>query len=533
MLFDTYSAAPRSQYFPLDVNAYKTVALIGMGGYSLVRLVKLKHNNTYYAIKQIALCDIHDEYQLRLAVGEIEVFTATKSFTRLYSSVQRYYRDAGPGKDYQHYLRVMECIKKYGPQLLLECYAVWRDDYFLYYLLEFNAAHDLMSHLVRLKHLSERECCILLAQIAIGVGCMHDYLGFCHRDIKPDNILVNAHGRPVLADFGLTRSLPVVLMDQSKPVTREVFYSPMGTLEYMPVEVIRSKKPYNRTCDFWCLGILMYEILVGAMPFASAEGAKEELRAKILNHVQLLDSWPEDTPISVLALDVLKKLITEPENRFTNVYEMLSHPWFQQIDLSQLFDYESPLKIDIDSLEEQSFLLQYPLSVLYQWEQSKRCEYRFPDIVHHLNEFRVPYTSTTKAIFSLPLRQNLLKTKLHMPLRVQHGPEQKTAIKQKFYEAIFTPHDNAAQPKNASGRRAAICGDDNDENQRPPNQYNGKAIDTLATSSRDTCYEDDFGTRDPKFQIEHSQCAKVRAGNERKQAVYQYFYLVAPFGTDN
>nr|XP_027198039.1 ribosomal protein S6 kinase alpha-4-like [Dermatophagoides pteronyssinus] len=190
-----------------------------------------------------------------------------------------------------------------------------------------------MSHLVPLKRLDERAAATLLAQVLLALGYLHDFVGFCHRDIKPDNVLIDARGQPKLADFGLARALPLVLLDQSKPAARETFYSPMGTVEYMPVEIVRAATPYTRVCDFWCVGVLMFEMLAGEMPFSLQGGSKRKLKQSILAHGTLLDHWPSHVPLSAAARDLLQRLIAEPQQRYSNVYAVLSHPWFAQVQL--------------------------------------------------------------------------------------------------------------------------------------------------------------------------------------------------------
>ena len=95
MLQELHFSSKKQLFYPLDISAYETHAMIGVGGYSVVRLVSLKKTPYLFALKQVALCDIIDEYQLKLAISEIKVFTAPTSFTRLYSSMKRYFAEDG------------------------------------------------------------------------------------------------------------------------------------------------------------------------------------------------------------------------------------------------------------------------------------------------------------------------------------------------------------------------------------------------------------------------------------------------------
>ena len=95
----------------------------------------------------------------------------------------------------------------------------------------------------------------MVAQVALGLEHLHN-MGILYRDLKPENILLNADGYLKLADFGLSR----------KYEAGEVCKSFVGTPSYMAPEVLL-KTGHNPTLDIWCLGILIYELIVGIPPF--------------------------------------------------------------------------------------------------------------------------------------------------------------------------------------------------------------------------------------------------------------------------
>ena len=158
----------------------------------------------------------------------------------------------------------------------------------------------------------------IIYQIAQGVKYLHSY-GIVHRDLKPDNIMItqpNDLGVLKIMDFGLSK----ILSSQEKMVDG------FGTLSYVAPEVLL-RSPYNKEVDIWSLGVILYYILCGHLPF---RGNKEIIIAeKIVNDELEFDEeyWEMR---SQKVKDLIEKCLRKnPEERIS-INEFLNHPWFKK-----------------------------------------------------------------------------------------------------------------------------------------------------------------------------------------------------------
>ena len=166
---------------------------------------------------------------------------------------------------------------------------------------------------------SERQASSIMSQIANGVKYLHTY-GIVHRDLKPDNIMItqqNEFGVIKIMDFGLSKIVS----------TQEKMVDGYGTLSYVAPEVLL-RTPYNKEVDIWSMGVILYYMLCGHLPF---KGNKEVVIAeKIVNDDLEFDEDEWDVRskrVRDLITSCLKK---EPEERIT-IDEFLNHPWFKKL----------------------------------------------------------------------------------------------------------------------------------------------------------------------------------------------------------
>ena len=165
---------------------------------------------------------------------------------------------------------------------------------------------------------SERQASSIISQIAQGIKYLHKY-GIVHRDLKPDNIMItqqNEFGVVKIMDFGLSKIVS----------TQEKMVDGYGTLSYVAPEVLL-RTPYNKEVDIWSMGIILYYMLCGHLPF---KGSKEVIIAeKIVNDELEFDEeeWEvRSKRVRELIVSCLKK---EPEERIT-IDDFLNHPWFKK-----------------------------------------------------------------------------------------------------------------------------------------------------------------------------------------------------------
>ena len=160
--------------------------------------------------------------------------------------------------------------------------------------------------------LSLEEIIDLLTQICSGLGKAHE-ADVVHRDIKPENIMIDKDGRVRILDFGLAKLKGVTKL------TREA--STLGTLNYMSPEQFQALEVDHRT-DIWSLGVILYEMITGELPFAGDYEAA--VMYSVLNEdVAALTSLQFDVP-SELEQILNKALVKSPDERYQQVDEMLA-----------------------------------------------------------------------------------------------------------------------------------------------------------------------------------------------------------------
>lgn len=134
---------------------------------------------------------------------------------------------------------------------------VFQKAYRIYFIMDFIQGGELFKHLSEQKRFPEEKAKFYAAQIALALGYLHDSK-IIYRDLKPENILLDSDGYIMLADFGLAKILNV--NDTEDP------NSFCGTPEYLAPEMIVGSG-HDHSLDWWALGILIYEMIIGIPPF--------------------------------------------------------------------------------------------------------------------------------------------------------------------------------------------------------------------------------------------------------------------------
>eukprot|EP01061_Rhynchopus_euleeides_P010769 TRINITY_DN2034_c0_g2_i2.p1 TRINITY_DN2034_c0_g2~~TRINITY_DN2034_c0_g2_i2.p1 ORF type:complete len:398 (+),score=109.62 TRINITY_DN2034_c0_g2_i2:370-1563(+) len=196
----------------------------------------------------------------------------------------------------------------------------------LYLVMNFANGGELFSHLKKEKRFSEERARFYAAEIALGLQYLHDQ-GIIYRDLKPENVLLDAEGHVVLTDFGLSKAL------RESERTRTF----CGTPEYLAPEILLNQG-HGKPVDWWSFGTLLYEMLVGIPPFYSTD--TKEMYDMILHADLFIPEFvtphATDLLIQLLARDPGHRLGTGAEGP----REVLNHPFFASVDWKALYDRE-------------------------------------------------------------------------------------------------------------------------------------------------------------------------------------------------
>lgn len=339
----------------MGVDDFELLTIIGRGAFGEVRLCREKATSNVYAMKKLKKSEM-------LRRGQVEHVRAER-----------------------------DLLAEVDSPYIVKLYCSFQDDEFLYLIMEYLPGGDMMTLLMRKDTLTEDESKFYVAETILAIESIHKHI-YIHRDIKPDNLLLDRSGHLKLSDFGLCKPLDSScfpnLSDldyaagkstnpssdgdkQSSNSTaprrtqqeqllhwqknrRMLAYSTVGTPDYIAPEVLL-KKGYGMECDWWSLGAIMFEMLVGYPPFYS-EDPMSTCR-KIVNWRSHL-KFPEEASLSLEAKDLISKLLCNVDQRIgtKGAHEIKAHPWFAGVEWEKLYQMEAAFIPEVnDELDTQNF----------------------------------------------------------------------------------------------------------------------------------------------------------------------------------
>ena len=283
---------------------------------------------------------------------------------------------------------------------VVSLYYSFQDAQYLYLIMEFLPGGDLMTMLIRWQIFTEDITRFYMAECVLAIEAIHK-LGFIHRDIKPDNILIDIRGHIKLSDFGLSTGFHKThdsnyykkLLEKEPPSQLQQFlqpnggqqsrnsmmvdaihltmsnrqqmqtwrksrrlmaYSTVGTPDYIAPEIF-IHKGYGQECDWWSLGAIMFECLIGWPPFCSE--TPHETYRKIMSWQETLQI-PDDIHLSPEAEDLIRRLLTKAENRlgrYGGADELKQHPFFRGVDWDTIRKVDAPFIPKLRSITDTRF----------------------------------------------------------------------------------------------------------------------------------------------------------------------------------
>ncbi|XP_009473045.1 PREDICTED: cGMP-dependent protein kinase 2 isoform X1 [Nipponia nippon] len=303
-----------AQFPPSPFQNLEVVTTLGVGGFGRVELVKVKNENMTFAMKCIKKKHIVD----------------TKQQEHIYSE--------------------KKILEQICSPFIVKLYRTFKDSKYVYMLLEACLGGELWSLLRDRGSFDE-------ATTKFCVGCVteaFDYLhhiGIIYRDLKPENLILDAEGYIKLVDFGFAKKIG----------SGQKTWTFCGTPEYVAPEVILSKG-HDFSVDFWSLGILVYELLTGSPPFSGAD--QMMTYNLILKGIEKLD-FPKI--ITRRPEDLIRRLCRQnPTERLGNlrngINDIKKHRWLSGFnwDGLKVRKLTSPLKRELSGPTDYSYFDSYP-----------------------------------------------------------------------------------------------------------------------------------------------------------------------------
>ena len=194
----------------------------------------------------------------------------------------------------------------------------------LYFVLDFCAGGELFFHLGRLGKFPEHQSRFYASEIILAISYVHS-LDIIYRDLKPENVLLDARGHVRLTDFGLSKE---GISSSSSGAN-----SFCGTPEYLAPEIL-NRQGHSRAVDWWSLGALLYEMLTGLPPFYCQDREKifEKIRKSDLHYPPSLSKQSKTLLRGLLTRDPNSRLGSGPGD----AEEIKVHEFFAEIDWDKL-----------------------------------------------------------------------------------------------------------------------------------------------------------------------------------------------------
>uniref|UniRef100_A0A668U826 protein kinase C n=1 Tax=Oreochromis aureus TaxID=47969 RepID=A0A668U826_OREAU len=275
--------------FHFSLQDFKCVAVLGRGHFGKVLLAEYKSTGEMFAIKALKKGDI-------VARDEVDSLMCEK--------------------------RIFETVNSVRHPFLVNLFACFQTQEHVCFVMEYAAGGDLMMH-IHADVFSEPRAVFYAACVVLGLQFLHDHK-IVYRDLKLDNLLLDTEGYVKIADFGLCKE-GMGFRDRTSTFC--------GTPEFLAPEVL-TETSYTRAVDWWGLGVLIFEMLVGESPFPGDD--EEEVFDSIVN-----DEVRYPRFLSTEAISIMRRLLRRsPERRLgageKDAEEVKKHLFFRTIDWAAL-----------------------------------------------------------------------------------------------------------------------------------------------------------------------------------------------------
>ncbi|KAK6485364.1 serine/threonine-protein kinase LATS2-like [Huso huso] len=333
MLYQKESNYNRLKRAKMDKSMFVKIKTLGIGAFGEVCLTRKVDTNALYAMKTLRKKDVLNRNQVAHVKAERDILAEADN------------------------------------EWVVKLYYSFQDKDNLYFVMDYIPGGDMMSLLIRMGIFPEQLAMFYIAELTLAIESVHK-MGFIHRDIKPDNILIDLDGHIKLTDFGLCTGFrwthnskyyqkgSHIRQDSMEPSNfwdnvsncrcgdrlmtleqkaarqhqRCLAHSLVGTPNYIAPEVLL-RKGYTQLCDWWSVGVILFEMLVGQPPFLASTPTETQL--KVINWENTLQIPPQ-VKLSQEAVDIISRLCCAAEERLgrNGTGEIKEHSFFEKMDFS-------------------------------------------------------------------------------------------------------------------------------------------------------------------------------------------------------
>ncbi|XP_043555070.1 microtubule-associated serine/threonine-protein kinase 2 isoform X5 [Chiloscyllium plagiosum] len=318
---DGQGAALQTKKTPCEED-FENLKLISNGAYGAVYLVRHKETRQRFAMKKINKQNLILRNQIQQAFVERDILTFAEN------------------------------------PFVVSMFCSFETKRHLCMVIEYVEGGDCATLLKNIGALPVEMARMYFAETVLALEYLHNY-GIVHRDLKPDNLLITSMGHIKLTDFGLSKiglmSLTTNLYEGHIEKDAREFLDKQvcGTPEYIAPEVIL-RQGYGKPVDWWAMGIILYEFLVGCVPFFG--DTPEELFGQVISDEI---AWPDgDDALPPDAEDLISKLLRQnPLERLGagSVYEVKQHRFFTELDWNSLLRQKAEFIPQLESEDDTSY----------------------------------------------------------------------------------------------------------------------------------------------------------------------------------
>lgn len=302
------SAVSKGKYSLTDFHIMRT---LGTGSFGRVHLVRSVHNGRYYAIKVLK----------KQQVVKMKQVEHTNDERRMLKLVEH--------------------------PFLIRMWGTFQDAKNLFMVMDYIEGGELFSLLRKSQRFPNPVAKFYAAEVVLALEYLHSH-DIIYRDLKPENILLDRNGHIKITDFGFAKEVSTVT------------WTLCGTPDYIAPEVITSK-PYNKTVDWWSLGVLIFEMLAGYTPFYDTTPMKTY--EKILSGKIHFPSFFHPDVVDLLSRLITADLSSRLGNLVNGPADIRNHPWFSEVVWTKLLakDIETPYEPPITAgVGDSSLFDHYP-----------------------------------------------------------------------------------------------------------------------------------------------------------------------------